>query len=509
MNNTNNINPNNEGQLNVNAPKTSAGNFPSDTGFEYSLKKVITDEVTESYTFKTLNEDASANTALKMQVAPDSNEGKLIAIIKKYSIQVYNDASTFKSLIKEHFHEEEIGQLLIKIIDDGAGECYKLRGLTGSEFTTQYNQMVDLIAQKTFIPKGVVLPATKLLCFGLGLNITAPKSDKTSALPSSPLSDFVIKSRVITQYKKEALGGDVVIPHGVISIAKNAFANCQNITSITIPESVITIGIGAFDNCNNITSITIPNSVTSIGVFENCTSLKSLKIPDSVDTIENSAFKNCTSLTEVILPDSITSIGSAAFYKCESLISITIPNGVSGIKQETFEGCTNLVSIKIPRSVNSIGVSAFKECSNLTSIDIPNGVDTIEGGTFKGCVNLETVIFPESLKAIWAGYGNSGAFDDCSNLQTMNIPDSIINISRGTFFDCKKLPEETRNQILLVDSEAFDDKNATVSTTDYNDNDNNKGLNDSTEANQPFAYPNVGTNDSLIYPNINPNNTFS
>ena len=60
--------------------------------------------------------------------------------------------------------------------------------------------------------------------------------------------------------------GDVEIPEGTISIEKEAFADCPNLTSVIIPNSVTTIGDGAFEGCSNLTDITIGNGVISIGM---------------------------------------------------------------------------------------------------------------------------------------------------------------------------------------------------------------------------------------------------
>lgn len=58
-------------------------------------------------------------------------------------------------------------------------------------------------------------------------------------------------------------------------IGEFAFANCNNLTSITIPNSVTSIGEYAFLDCRHLTSITIPSGVTSIGpyTFYGCSNL--------------------------------------------------------------------------------------------------------------------------------------------------------------------------------------------------------------------------------------------
>nr|MBQ8890906.1 leucine-rich repeat domain-containing protein [Clostridia bacterium] len=103
-------------------------------------------------------------------------------------------------------------------------------------------------------------------------------------------------------------------------------------TDITLPESyngdTYKIYKDAFYNCDSLTSVTIPNSVTSIGdwAFAYCDSLTSVTIPDSVTSIGYLAFLECRSLTSVTIPNSVTSIGYLAFYGCDSLASVTFEN---------------------------------------------------------------------------------------------------------------------------------------------------------------------------------------
>ena len=67
---------------------------------------------------------------------------------------------------------------------------------------------------------------------------------------------------------------NVIISHGVTTIANYAFMSCSNLKSITIPNSVMSIGQSAFSSCDSLTSITIPQNVKSIGfaAFESCDS---------------------------------------------------------------------------------------------------------------------------------------------------------------------------------------------------------------------------------------------
>lgn len=111
---------------------------------------------------------------------------------------------------------------------------------------------------------------------------------------------------------------------GLTEIGKEAFANCNTLTSITLPNGVIKIDIFAFEHCNNLKNITIPNSVTEIGSW---------------------AFSGCTNLMNIIIPNSITKIESWVFENCKNLTDITISNNIIEIDEGAFLGCTNLTSV--------------------------------------------------------------------------------------------------------------------------------------------------------------------
>ena len=192
-----------------------------------------------------------------------------------------------------------------------------------------------------------------------------------SGKTDSSADDFVIKNGELTKYT--GYDSRVVIPNGVTSIGEEAFAFCENLTSITIPNSVTSIGEDAFKACKRLMDVTIPGSVTSIGsgAFWVCESLKSVNLPGSMTRISFITFADCKSLTSITIPDSVTCIGNRAFSGCSSLTSVSIPNSVTCIGQGAFERCESLTDITIPDSVTSIGSEAFSDCYSLTSVTIP------------------------------------------------------------------------------------------------------------------------------------------
>ena len=170
--------------------------------------------------------------------------------------------------------------------------------------------------------------------------------------------------------------GTLVVVGKITRIPKDAFRDCDSLTSVTIPDSVTTIEDSAFFKCSNLTSVTIPDSVTTIGIyaFYYCTSLTSVTIGDSVTTIGNNAFQSCGSLTSVTIGDSVTSIGDAAFSGCKSLTSITIPDSVTTIGGSVFAYCSSLTSVYCkPTTPPAGGSSKFFYTASGLKIYVPVG----------------------------------------------------------------------------------------------------------------------------------------
>lgn len=128
--------------------------------------------------------------------------------------------------------------------------------------------------------------------------------------------------------------------------SKRDLLGCSSlVNSVSIPSSVETIGKNAFWNCNKITTLKIPNSVTEIGqyAFENCSNLVSVSLPNSITTIDKYVFSDCNSLKNITIPSSVTSINWGAFYGCTSLFNFNIPNTVEEIGKYAFANIKNVV----------------------------------------------------------------------------------------------------------------------------------------------------------------------
>ena len=250
------------------------------------------------------------------------------------------------------------------------------------------------------------------------------------------------KSKLISFRNQEAKS--FIIPDGVKSIGKCAFAYCYSLVSISIPNSVTNIGEESFIDCSSLSNLVIPNSVTSIGAwaFDGCSSLRSFVIPDSVTSIGYSAFSYCSSLSSLVIPNSVTSIGDSAFSGCKSLSSLAIPDSVTSVGAWAFDRCSSLSSLVIPDGVTSIRDYVFSGCSSLSSLVIPNSVTSIGESAFSGCSSLSSLAIPDSVTCI--GFG---AFEGCSSLRDIVIPNSVNDIEDRAFEGCN-FPDNLKQELI-------------------------------------------------------------
>ena len=205
------------------------------------------------------------------------------------------------------------------------------------------------------------------------------------------------------------LSGDVVIPprvsgRDVSGVARRAFADNTQVSSVVFPENASILGSSA---------------------FEGCSSLISVELPVYLEVINARAFAGCSSLTEVILPAKLKRICSEAFEGCSGLRDI--PHKVlGGVSSTAF--VTDDMEDHLPTDLEYIGKRAFFGCESLERVAIPHSVQLIRTETFAGCASLYEITFHTQLKRIM-----TEAFARCSSLSRVRLPESLSEIQSGAF----------------------------------------------------------------------------
>ena len=284
---------------------------------------------------------------------------------------------------------------------------------------------------------------------------------------------------------------DLVIPPNtysngdIVAVAKAAFKDCTQLTSVTIPDGVTSIGAEAFAGCTELQTVSIPDSVTEIGtnVFADCPNLQytelggaeflgnesnpyvilirvkdknvtAFSIPEQTKIIYADAFSGCAALKNLTVPNSIIQICDRAFYGCEKIQNATVGTGVTAIGRSAFAGCNAIESLKVPFIGETVGYttntfigyffgaekfaeSAEKVPSSLKTVTV-TGDRVIGNYAFYQCENITKVRISGEVTEI-----GMRAFWKCSGLTEVVLPESLTVIGIDAFRECTALTEIT------------------------------------------------------------------
>ena len=134
------------------------------------------------------------------------------------------------------------------------------------------------------------------------------------------------------------------VNYDVAAIAPRAFWQSK-VTEVQIPNSVTMIGDAAFADADQLTSITLPLGLKAVSRYMLAgTALSSVVLPEGVTDIGRGAFEDCTYLRTVFLPFSLKTIGERAFGYCVALNEIYSDAAMPPLtmSDNTFEGCGSI-----------------------------------------------------------------------------------------------------------------------------------------------------------------------
>lgn len=134
------------------------------------------------------------------------------------------------------------------------------------------------------------------------------------------------------------------VNYDVAAIAPRAFWQSA-ITEVQIPNSVTMIGEAAFADADDLASITLPLGLRDISRYMLAgTAITNIVLPEGVTSIGQGAFEDCAMLRTVFLPVSLRHIGNRAFGYCSRLTEVYSDASTPPLTMgdNTFEGCDNI-----------------------------------------------------------------------------------------------------------------------------------------------------------------------
>ena len=246
--------------------------------------------------------------------------------------------------------------------------------------------------------------------------------------------------------------------HPVISIAKTAFRNRQDLQIVELEEGLEVIGVEAFEDCYQLKKVSLPESLCRISTqaFQRCTSLEVLEGSRNLQKIENSAFMDCKKLRSVHLKENLMHLGSFAFAGCENLTDFTMERvpfyvgedcfahteilftdeqGLTTIQQKIITGYQgDAAKVRLPETAEVIAYGAFREQYALQQVICSDRLKSIGPYAFLKCTQLRAVFQCEGLTRIY-----EHAFEQCTNLRMLPASEQVEQLGAYSFAGCKSL----------------------------------------------------------------------
>ena len=227
-----------------------------------------------------------------------------------------------------------------------------------------------------------------------------------------------------------------VIPEGVTSIGKYAFARCSEFANLTLPSTLDTIGYDAFYECYAV------GRTRFMGTIAQWCNIGFASEQSNPITHSRNLFLGSSKVTELSIPAGVTTIKPYAFFQCNSINSVTFGDDVRTIGEYAFQSCELLTTVNFNTGLTNLEMCAFRYCSNVRLFDLPDSLKSIETNAFWDCYNA-TVIIPANVNHIasnilWCGqlYYNAVNCQQLSNnafpsLGTVTVGENVQVLPYG------------------------------------------------------------------------------
>jgi hypothetical protein len=150
-----------------------------------------------------------------------------------------------------------------------------------------------------------------------------------------------ININIETEPNKEKIT-EIILPPGLNSIEKNAFAKCAELVLADLSGATI-VKHGAFSRCVKLETLV----------------MKEVREIEYTSEYAEGAFYNCDSLVSVSLPRAVK-IGKKSFFSCDSLATVYAPL-VTAIDDSAFAQCKQLAQLILGETPPDLGAGVFVE----------------------------------------------------------------------------------------------------------------------------------------------------
>lgn len=306
---------------------------------------------------------------------------KQLDLLEHFIKEASNSDNKVRARVVTEVKSEQADLLKYEIMTDGSGVV--VTGLADKE-----NIAKEVIGLDIYIPNFVELSGKSYAVKGIRQSALAGLRFKSIHVDSNmtdigqgafymcnELEELDIEKSKITFIASNLCNGCyklkvLKLNNSIQRIHENAF-RYTGLLSVSIPISCETIARNAFAECKELTRVVGTPVVLNQGAFSGCKSLEEFNF-SKVQRIESNTFEQ-TGFKQLEIPGTVNYIGRAAFRGCDKLKEVKIAEGVESIGEQAFgiyarlrrDDKKAIDDAWLPKSLKEIGAGAFDNCKKL------------------------------------------------------------------------------------------------------------------------------------------------